>query len=70
MKSIMDRITGTAEEKVHELEDLAVKTNQNKAQNEKQNNKKQSIGDNCRQSNIHIFRVTLKGKERWGTEKY
>lgn len=66
----MDRITGTAEEKVHELEDLAVKTNQNKAQNEKQNNKKQSISDNCQQSNIHIFRVTLKGKERWGTEKY
>lgn len=65
MKNTMDGITGIAKEKVHELEDLAVETNQNKAHKEKQNNKKQSIGDNCQQPNICVFRV-LKGKERWG----
>lgn len=35
MKNTMDGITGIAKEKVHELEDLAVETNQNKAHKEK-----------------------------------
>lgn len=56
-----------AKEKINELEDRAMETNQNKAQKEKQNKKENKSSLTTLSNLIHVYLESLKKKsKRWG----